>query len=49
MVTSKARMGDQFPSDVQYFIEFAQQATDLNALLQGLVGRAPAATAKTAS
>jgi hypothetical protein len=40
MVTSKARMGDQFPSDVRYFIDFAQQATDLNALLQGLVGRA---------
>ena len=40
MVTSKARMGDQFPSDVHYFIDFAQQATDLNALLQGLVGRA---------
>jgi hypothetical protein len=40
MVTSKARMGDQFPSDVHYFIDFAQQASDLNALLQGLVGRA---------
>jgi hypothetical protein len=33
-------MGDQFPSDVHYFIDFTQQATDLNALLQGLVGRA---------
>ncbi|MDH3581181.1 MAG: hypothetical protein OEM91_11220, partial [Hyphomicrobiales bacterium] len=40
LVTSKARMGDQFPSDVHYFIEFAQKASDLNALLQGLVGRA---------
>lgn len=40
MVTSKARMGDQFPSDVQYFIELSQKASDLNALLQGLVGRA---------
>jgi hypothetical protein len=39
MVT-KARMGDQFPSDVQYFIELSQKASDLNALLQGLVGRA---------
>jgi hypothetical protein len=33
-------MGDQFPSDVHYFIEFAQRSSDLNALLQGLVGRA---------
>ena len=40
LVTSKARMGDQFPSDVQYFIEFAQKSSDLNALLQGLIGRA---------
>jgi hypothetical protein len=40
MVTSKARMGDQFPSDVQCFIELSQKASDLNALLQGLVGRA---------
>ena len=40
MVTSKARMGDQFPSDVQNFIELSQKASDLNALLQGLVGRA---------
>jgi hypothetical protein len=39
MVTSKARMGDQFPSDVRYFIELSQKASDLNALLQGLVGR----------
>jgi hypothetical protein len=39
MVTSKARMGDQFPSDVSYFIELSQKASDLNALLQGLVGR----------
>ena len=40
MVTSKARMGDQFPSSVRYYIDFAQRASDLNALLQGLVGRA---------
>ena len=40
LVTSKARMGDQFPSDVRYFIDFSQRASDLNALLQGLVGRA---------
>jgi hypothetical protein len=40
MVTSKARMGDQFLSDVEYFIELSQKASDLNALLQGLVGRA---------
>jgi hypothetical protein len=40
LVTSKARMGDQFPSDVRYFIDCTQQAGDLNALLQGLVGRA---------
>jgi hypothetical protein len=39
MVTSKARMGDQFPSDVRYFIELSQTSSDLNALLQGLVGR----------
>jgi hypothetical protein len=32
-------MGDQFPSDVRYFIELSQKASDLNALLQGLVGR----------
>jgi hypothetical protein len=40
LVTSKARMGDQFPSDVRYFIDFSQRASDLNSLLQGLVGRA---------
>lgn len=40
LVTSKARMGDQFPSDVEYFIDFSQRASDLNSLLQGLVGRA---------
>ena len=33
-------MGDQFPKDVQYFIEFSQRASDLNSLLQGLIGRA---------
>ena len=40
LVTSKARMGDQFPADAKYFIDFARKASDLNALLQGLVGRA---------
>ena len=39
-VTNKARMGDAFPSDVQYFADFSHQASDMNALLQGLLGRA---------
>ncbi len=40
LVTSKARMGDQFPSDVRYFIDLSTKSSDLNSLLQGLVGRA---------
>lgn len=39
-VTSRARMGDAFPSDVQWFLEFSKKAANLNALLQGLLGRA---------
>jgi hypothetical protein len=39
-VTNRARMGDAFPVDVEWFFEFAQKAADLNALLQGLLGRA---------
>jgi hypothetical protein len=39
-VTSRARMGDAFPSDVEWFLEFSRKAANLNALLQGLLGRA---------
>jgi hypothetical protein len=39
-VTNRARMADAFPSDVVYFLEFAEIASNLNALLQGLLGRA---------
>ncbi len=39
-VTNRARMGDAFPRQVEVFVEFAAQASDLNALLQGLLGRA---------
>lgn len=39
-VTSKARMGDAFPVNFEVFLDFAQKAGDLNALLQGLLGRA---------
>jgi hypothetical protein len=40
VVTNRARMGDAFPASVQWFIDFAARASDLNALLQGLLGRA---------
>ena len=39
-VTNRARMADAFPGQVRFFIEFAQLASNLNALLQGLLGRA---------
>lgn len=39
-VTSRARMADAFPVDVRFFMDFSQKASDLNALLQGLLGRA---------
>ena len=39
-VTNRARMGDAFPSEVEWFLEFSNKAANLNALLQGLLGRA---------
>jgi hypothetical protein len=39
-VTNRARMADAFPAEVRFFMDFAQKASDLNALLQGLLGRA---------
>lgn len=39
-VTSRARMGDAFPREVECFLEFSTKAANLNALLQGLLGRA---------
>ncbi|MFN4310070.1 MAG: hypothetical protein ACK4FK_05695 [Ferrovibrio sp.] len=39
-VTNRARMGDAFPNEVRWFLEFSKKAADLNALLQGLLGRA---------
>lgn len=39
-VTNRARMGDAFPRDVEWFLEFSRKAANLNALLQGLLGRA---------
>lgn len=39
-VTNRARMGDAFPNQVEWFLEFSKKAADLNALLQGLLGRA---------
>jgi hypothetical protein len=39
-VTNRARMGDAFPRSVEWFLEFSKKAADLNALLQGLLGRA---------
>lgn len=40
VVTNRARMGDAFPAQVTWFVDFARQAADLNSLLQGLLGRA---------
>jgi hypothetical protein len=39
-VTNRARMADAFPIEVRFFMDLAQKASDLNALLQGLLGRA---------
>lgn len=39
-VTNRARMGDAFPREVEWFLEFSKKAQNLNALLQGLLGRA---------
>lgn len=39
-VTNRARMADAFPTEVRFFMDLAQKASDLNALLQGLLGRA---------
>jgi len=39
-VTNRARMADAFPINVRFFMDLAQKASDLNALLQGLLGRA---------
>ncbi len=39
-VTNRARMGDAFPREVEWFLEFSKRAANLNALLQGLLGRA---------
>jgi hypothetical protein len=39
-VTNRARMADAFPTRVRFFMDLAQKASDLNALLQGLLGRA---------
>ena len=39
-VTNRARMGDAFPASVRWFVDFSRQASTLNALLQGLLGRA---------
>jgi hypothetical protein len=33
-------MGDAFPREVEWFLEFSKKAANLNALLQGLLGRA---------
>ena len=35
-----ARMADAFPTQVRFFMDLAKQSSDLNALLQGLLGRA---------
>lgn len=40
VVTNRARMGDAFPGEVEWFLEFSKKAATLNALLQGLLGRA---------
>lgn len=39
-VTNRARMGDAFPREVEWFLEFSNKAANLNSLLQGLLGRA---------
>jgi hypothetical protein len=40
LVTNRARMADAFPKEVRFFMDLAQRASDLNSLLQGLLGRA---------
>jgi hypothetical protein len=40
LVTNRARMADAFPTEVRFFMDLAKQSSDLNALLQGLLGRA---------
>lgn len=40
IVTNRARMADAFPKQVRFFMDLAKQASNLNALLQGLLGRA---------
>lgn len=40
IVTNRARMADAFPTEVRFFMDLAKQSSDLNALLQGLLGRA---------
>lgn len=39
-VTNRARMADAFPTQVRFFMDFGIKASDLNSLLQGLLGRA---------
>ncbi len=39
-VTNRARMADAFPTQVLFFMDFGIKASDLNSLLQGLLGRA---------
>lgn len=39
-VTNKARMGDNFPKDIELFMDFTGGPSTLNALLQSMVGRA---------
>ncbi|MFA5490547.1 MAG: hypothetical protein WC284_15275 [Candidimonas sp.] len=39
VVVAKARMGDSFPNSVELFVDFTNEASDINALLQGLFGR----------
>ncbi len=40
VATARARMADAFPKDVETYIDFVEQTTDYNSLLQGFVGRA---------
>lgn len=39
-VTNKARMGDNFPKDIELFMDFTGGPSTLNTLLQSMVGRA---------
>lgn len=39
-VTNRARMADAFPIQVRFFMDLGIKASDLNSLLQGLLGRA---------